>query len=158
MTIKLDVLLVQIIHVLVLFWMFRKIIGDSLTTALLERKATISKLANADAAYAEKIAQAKEETDAMIKEWLARKDTLIAEWTQLAQKKYDSIVADGEQKATRFLEDAQQKAGRLEKELQDGFLDGVKHTTQLVVNKLFAKDVSLQESYVETLVKEFGVK
>lgn len=68
MTIKLDVLLVQIIHVLVLFWMFRKIIGDSLTTALIERKQTISKLANADAAYAEKIAQAKEEADAMIKE------------------------------------------------------------------------------------------
>lgn len=56
----------------------------------------------------------------------------------------------------RFLEDAQQKAGRLEQELKDGFLDGVKHTTQLVVNKLFAKDVNLQDSYVESLVKEFN--
>jgi hypothetical protein len=40
--------------------------------------------------------------------------------------------------------------------LKNGFVDGVKQTAHIVVKKLFAKDISLQETYLDELVNEFA--
>lgn len=68
MTIKLDVLLVQLIHIALLFWIFKKVIGDSLINALLERKTQIAKLEDADAEYKRILAEAQANADVSIKE------------------------------------------------------------------------------------------
>ena len=87
MTIKLDVLLVQLIHIVLLFWIFKKLIWNTLTNALLERKSKIEKLDNADAEYAKILAEAKVQSEATIKEGLTRKEEIIAEATLVAKKK-----------------------------------------------------------------------
>jgi F0F1-type ATP synthase membrane subunit b/b' len=155
MTIKLDVLLVQIIHIAILFWIFRKVIGDSLTTALLERKIQKAKLDNADAEYAKILAEAKLQSESTMKEGLIRKEEIIAEATLVAQKKADDLMIQAEKNAQRIQNDAEVKAFTLEQELKDGFVDGVKATTKLVINKLVKEDVSVQNAYIDSLVNEF---
>jgi len=68
MTIKLDVLIIQLIHVAILFRLFKKIIGDSLTQAIIKRKSLMAKLEDADKTYAEIIAEANEKSDALVQE------------------------------------------------------------------------------------------
>lgn len=155
MTIKLDVLLVQIIHILLLFWIFRKLIWDSLSTALLERRSKVEKLQNADAEYARILAEAQESADAAIKAWVQRKEEIVAEAALLAKKRADEIVALAEKQSERIQSEATQKAANLEKELKDGFVDGVRNTTKLIVTKLVNDDVTLQNTYIDGLVQEF---
>ena len=155
MTIKLDVLLVQLIHIIVLFWIFKKLIWKALTQALLERKLKIQKLDNADAEYAKVLAEAKLTSEATIKDWLLRKEEIIAEATLVAQKKADNLIAQAEKNAQRIQKDAEIKAVSLEKALKDAFVDGVKATSKLVVNKLVKEDVAVQNVYIDSLVNEF---
>lgn len=155
MTIKLDVLLVQLIHIVLLFWIFKKLIWNTLTNALLERKSKIQKLDNADAEYAKVLAEAKLKSEATMKEGLIRKEEIIAEATLVAQKKADDLMIQAEKNAQRIQNDAEVKAFSLEKELKDGFVDGVKATTKLVINKLVKEDVAVQNAYIDGLVNEF---
>lgn len=155
MTIKLDVLLVQIIHILILFWIFKKLIWNALTQALLERKSKIQKLDHAEEEYAKIVAEAKFKSEETIKEWLHRKEEIIHEATLVAQKKADDILANAEKNVERMVSDAQAKAMSLEKELKDGFVQWVKATTKLVVNKLVKEDVAVQNAYIDSLVNEF---
>lgn len=155
MTIKLDVLLVQIIHILILFWIFKKLIWNTLTNALLERKSKIQKLDNAEAEYAKIVAEAKSKSEETIKEWLLRKEEIINEATLVAQKKAADVLVQANKNAERIINDAQWKAFSLEKELKDGFVEWVKATTKLVVNKLVKEDVAVQNAYIDSLVNEF---
>lgn len=43
-------------------------------------------------------------------------------------------------------------------ELQNSWIDGVKQTAQVVVKKLFNKDLDLKKDYLDMLVKEASVK
>lgn len=126
-----------------------------MSTALLERKNKVEKLENADAEYARVLAEAQANADAAIKAWLARKEEIIAEATLVAKKREEEILALAEKQAMRIQDDAQQKAANLEKELKDGFIDGVRKTTKLVVNKLIKSDADLQNTYIDGLVREF---
>lgn len=155
MTIKLDVLLIQLINIGILFFVFRKFIGSALTNEIVRRKEALRKLSHAEETYQEMIAKAQEEVNGLIKEGVVRKEALIAEWTLLAQKSHDQIMKDADHKANRIVEAATLKADSLERELKDSYVDGVKKTAQLVVNKLFKNDVSLQDKYMEELVEEF---
>lgn len=155
MTIKLDVLLVQLFHVVLLFWVFRKLIWNSLSTALLARKAQIAKLDNADAEYKRILAEAQTTAEETVKAWLQKKDAIIAEATLVAKRREEEIVSAAQKQAMMIQDEATQKAANLEKELKDGFVDGVKQTTKLVVNKLINDDAALQNSYIDALVGEF---
>jgi F0F1-type ATP synthase membrane subunit b/b' len=155
MTIKLDVLLVQIIHIVLLFWIFRKLIGNSLAHALLERKNKVERLEHADAEYERILVEAQEAADAAIKAGVQRKEEIIAEAINIAKKREDEILLLAEKQAKAIQDAAVQKTLDIEKELKEGFIDGVKRTTKLVVNKLIKDDVALQNSYIDGLVNEF---
>jgi len=49
---------------------------------------------------------------------------------------------------------ASEKAQHLESELKNEFVEGVKYTAHRVVNKLFNKDIDLEEAYLEQLANE----
>ncbi len=155
MTIKLDVLVIQIIHIVILFWVFKKLIGSSLADALLARRTQVEKLENADLEYQEKLALAQENADQLLQEWIKRKEEIIAEWVLVAQKKSDEIVSNAQKQAERITSDAVDQVKNLEKELKDWFVDGVKHTTKLVVNKLITDKPELNSAYIDGLVQEF---
>jgi F0F1-type ATP synthase membrane subunit b/b' len=84
-----------------------------------------------------------------------RKEEIVAEAALLAKKRADEIVALAEKQAERIQNEAAQKATNLEKELKDGFVDGVRNTTKLIVTKLINDDVALQNTYIDGLVQEF---
>jgi F0F1-type ATP synthase membrane subunit b/b' len=158
MTIKLDVLLVQILHIAILFRVFKKLVGDSLTNALLARRQQAEKLANADAEYAKSIAEAKAKADILVQEGLKHKESIIEEAKMTAQRKADEIVSSAEKQAGSITATATQQAESMKVELQNSWIDGVKQTAEVVVKKLFKKDVTLNKEYLDMLVKEAGVK
>jgi F0F1-type ATP synthase membrane subunit b/b' len=84
-----------------------------------------------------------------------RKEEIVAEAALLAKKRADEIVALAEKQSERIQSEATQKAANLEKELKDGFVDGVRNTTKLIVTKLVNDDVTLQNTYIDGLVQEF---
>lgn len=158
MTIKLDVLIIQILHIVILFWIFNKLIGTSLIDALLARRQQAEKLANADAEYAKSLAEAKAKADVLVQEGLKHKESIIEEAKLTAQRKADEIVTSAEKQAWSITATATQQAESMKVELQNSWIDGVKQTAEIVVKKLFKKDVSLNKEYLDLLVKEAGVK
>jgi F-type H+-transporting ATPase subunit b len=158
MTIKLDVLLVQLLHIAILFWIFKKYISVPLTELLLERRNNLDKIANADADYAKSLAEAKAKADVIVQEGLKHKQSIIEEATLTAQKKADELLASANKQAGNITESASKQAETMKVELQNSWMDGVKQTAEVVVKRLFNKDVALNKEYLDMLVKEAGAK
>jgi len=155
MEFNLGIFLAQLVNFTIIFFVFKKLIWDKIFQAIQERRSKIEKLENADEEYAKILAEAHKNADSAIKEWLQRKEEIISEAILVAKKREEDILALAEKQAMRIQDDAQQKAANLEKELKDGFIDGVRKTTKLVVNKLIKSDVDLQNTYIDWLVHEF---
>ncbi len=158
MVIKLDVLLVQLFHIAILFWVFRKLVWDSLTNAILARRVKQEKLDHAEAEAAKYILEAKAQADILVQEWLQHKKSIIDEAAITAEKKADDIIANAHKQAEKIKEAANFESLQMKQELEQNRTDGVKQTALVVVRKLFDKDVSLQQEYLDMLVKESGVK
>jgi len=108
----------------------------------------------ADVAYDDKIKEAELESKKILKEWLDKKDQIIAEAGVLATKRKDEIIAEARQKAEDLTTGAIKKAEHIETELKNGFSESVKRTSFVVLKKLFAKDKDLQKDYLDEIVKE----
>ena len=91
----------------------------------------------------------------MIEEGVQHKNKLIEEAKAVAEQKANALVEQAEKQAASITAQAEEKAQHLEKELKDGFVDGVKQTAHMVVKKLFNEDKQLKDDYVAGLVKEF---
>lgn len=155
MTLKLDVLLIQILHIVILFWIFKKIIGDSLANALMERKWLMHKLEHAEEVFKQRIKEAEEEAEKIRQEALANKISIIAEAGIVAAKKQEQILDDASRKAEDLLNDAEKRAKALGDDLEKNFVDGVKKTAITVVKKLINNSKELENAYLESIVKEF---
>ncbi len=156
MEINRGILVAQLVNFGVILWLFKKFLGDKMSAAIVHRRAELAKAADASKVYEETLAQAEQEKKVLIDEGVAHKAKLIEEAQLTAQQKADTIIAGAEKQAASIERKADEKAAKLEKELKDGFVDGVKHTAGLVVKKLFTKDTTLQEKYLDELVTEFA--
>lgn len=156
MNLKLDVLIIQLANIFIVFWLFRKFIGSVLTAEIVRRKEAVKKLEHAEHTYREIVTEAEQKAHALFVAWVEQKELIIAEAKQVAQRRADEIVQAWHKKVEQMLRDATMHTAQLERELKEGFVDGVKTTTQLVVNKLFENDLRLEEKYVERLVAEFS--
>jgi len=156
MEINVGVLVAQLINFALILFLFKKFVGDSITKALLARRAELAKAEDATKVYEETLVKAAEEKKLLIEEWLVHKNKLIEEAKQAATQKADGIIASAEKSAARIASQAEDKATKLETELKKWFVDGVKKTTHVVVKKLFEKNVALQEKYLDELVQEFA--
>jgi len=146
----------HLINFLILFFLFKHFLGDHLTNAIKTRREQMAKMENVDAEYEKIINTAEWEKKKIIDEALAHKNNVVAQAEQTATLKADKIIADAGARASNIETEAQEKAGHIQKELEDGFVDGVKKTAHTVVKKLFDKDVKLQEEYLVELAKEFS--
>lgn len=120
-----------------------------------KRLAELEKAENATHLFDEMVQVAEEEKRKILTDALHQKDLLISEAKQLAEKKQETILQEAYKKAEFIATEAAQKVANLEKELEDWFVDGVKRTTKLVVNKLINDDTDLKTAYVDSLVNEF---
>lgn len=151
-----SILIAQAINFLIILWLFKWLIGDKLSKSIATRREELKKAEGAAKIYEDTMAKAEEEKKAMIDEAVAHKNSVVAQAEQAAVLKADKIIADAWARAEGIEKEAHEKASHIQKELEDGFVDGVKKTAHTVVKKLFDKDVNLQEEYLVELAKEFG--
>jgi F0F1-type ATP synthase membrane subunit b/b' len=121
LTIKLDVLIVQIINVLILFYLFNKLFGKELLAEIAERRAMTRRLEQAEKEYASLIAQAHAEKDAIINDALEHKKSLLDEASRLAKRERDEIVEKAIKDAERIVLQAQQDIESQKKDIERNF-------------------------------------
>jgi F0F1-type ATP synthase membrane subunit b/b' len=156
MEFNLSVFIAQLINFSIIFFMFKWLLWDKLTQWLLSRKQQLEKLQNSQYVVEETKAEAEKEKERIIQEGIAYKHKLLEEAKAQAAHLEEELVEAAKYKASQYLDDAKKKAADLDRELKEWFVDGVKATTKLVVNKLFEKDIDLKEEYVQELLQEFA--
>ena len=155
LTIKLDVLVVQIVNVAILFWLFKKLFGDTLLKEIAKRREMTAKLEQADKEYASLIAEASAKKEQIIEEALAHKKKLIDEAKEIATQEKEKLLMKANEEAEWIVEKANKEAELKSRDLDSNFIQWVKNTALTVVKKLFASKKDIQEWYVKGLVEEF---
>lgn len=156
LTIKLDVLLVQIINVAILFYFFKKLFGDTLIEEIAKRREMTLKLEQADKEYAALLAEASSKKDEILNDALSHKNKLIEEAKKIAEQEKERILLSAKNEADTVLLKAKKDADMKSRDLDNHFIDWVKITALSLVKKLFASKKDIQESYLQWLVDEFS--
>lgn len=154
MNIKLDVLLVQIVHVLILFWVFKKLIWNSLTDALQNRKSLMSKLLDADKVYEQALTDAQQKADEIIQDWMQHRNKLIEEGKLLAEQKAEEVIEKARHDADSLIAKIKADEDQMRRDLEENFAMWVRRTTEVVVKKLLKEDTALKNEYMDQLIKE----
>ncbi len=154
MDISIPAVIAQTLNFLVLFFLFRKYLTKPILKVVEDRRELIKKVENADVAYNEKIQQAREEADDLIREGKMKKENIIAEAGILADKKQHEIISYAKDQAEKTITEANVKIDSLERELETKFEDSVKHASLLVLKKLIKKDKTIQDDYVREVINE----
>lgn len=155
LTIKVDVLIVQIINIALLLIFFKKMIGNTLAEEVEKRKAMTLKLEQADKEYASLIAEASTKKEEIIEEALAHKRKLLEEAKEIASQEKEKTLLKANKEAELIVEKANKEAELKSRDLDSNFIQWVKNTALTVVKKLFASKKDIQEWYVKGLVEEF---
>jgi F0F1-type ATP synthase membrane subunit b/b' len=156
LTIKVDVLIVQIINIALLLMFFKKIIGNTLADEVEKRKAMTLKLEQADREYASLLADANAQKEWILSEALAHKKKLLEEAKEIALHEKDKILWKAKSEADSILDKAKKDADIQARDLDSNFIQWVKTTSLSLVKKLFASKKDIQESYLQGLVEEFS--
>ncbi len=154
LTIKIDVLIVQIINIAILIFLFKKLFGDAIIAEIKTRKELMHKLSNADGEYKAIIEEGNKEKAKLIEEGKTHKSHLMQEATVAAKKTEEALVAKAQEQAQTIVTNAESKLQVMEKNLMNDFESSVKQTAKMVVKKLIKSDKDIQSAYLDTLVKE----
>lgn len=155
LTIKVDVLVVQIINIALLLLFFKKMIGNTLSEEVEKRKAMTIKLEQADKEYASLISEATEQKEKILEEALAHKKKLVSEATELAKQEQEKILEKASQDAHLIVEKAKKEAESQKRDFENNFEQWVKKSAFAMVKKLFTWNSKASETYVSGLVDEF---
>ncbi len=150
--------LAQLINIAIFLFIFVKFFGGKIKKQLDDRHADIKAIAQAKEEYADIIRTAQAKVDEMILEGKTHKEKLLQEWALLGKQKEEEIIAQAQQKAEGLVMQAQWTANRMEQELEENFIDGVKRISKLVVQKVAGDDAKVQDAYLWQLAKEFSSK
>ncbi|MDR0607395.1 MAG: ATP synthase F0 subunit B [Candidatus Peribacteria bacterium] len=154
MDIKRDLLIAQIVNFALLFFLVKGLFGDKIIKAIEERKQLIKKLKLADDEYARMIELAKKESNNIITKANQKKMMILSEGRVLADEERRKVLDLAMSKSEMMLTEAKEKGKKMLKDLESGWVDSVKATTQVVVCKLLDTHEELKEEYLQTVVKE----
>lgn len=154
MEISFSSLAAQIINFGIMFFLFSKFVAKPISKQIEDRRRLIEKIKKADELYKEKIEEAEKKAESIISDGLVKKESIITEWESLALKKQIEIIQEANKKADKITSDANNSAKVLSAELEKNFIDSVKKTSKVVVKKLLQKDLDLQKSYLDEIIKE----
>jgi len=154
MEISISSLVAQIINFGIMFLIFAKFAARPLSNQIEERRKLIAKIKKADELYKQKIDEADTKAHGIIQEAKQQKDKIITEWETLALKQQVQIINEANHNADKILLEAKYTTKVMEQELENTFVDAVKTTSKSVIKKLLQKDISLQQEYIEELVKQ----
>ncbi len=98
------IVLAQLINFWILYYIFKTFIAEKLNIKLEERKLQLKKLKTADEYYEQKMALAKQEKEAMIKEARKTTNVLMKESENVAKKKAEIIMKRAHKQALAILD------------------------------------------------------
>lgn len=158
LSIKIDVLVIQIINVLLLLYIFKKLFWSTLTQEVAKRRELTRKLQAAEVEYNSVIAQANHEKEVILAQAIEHKKHLLAEAELAARKNTEIILAQAWQQASVILQNAENQAVGMRRDLENSRADSVKHTAWLLLKKIFKKDVSIKQEYLDMILQETDYK
>ncbi|AHB41089.1 ATP synthase subunit b [candidate division SR1 bacterium RAAC1_SR1_1] len=144
----------QIFNFLLLFWIFKRFLGDTISTSIEERRNLVKKLKNADVEYLEILDKAKIEAEDIISHAKKHSESILYEGETLAKEHSKTILKEGEQKAKAILLQAEKEAKKLEESLTNNWTDSLKRTSKMLVKKILGSDEKLQDKYLDTLISD----
>lgn len=156
MEFSLSVFLAQLLNFVIIFFVFKKFVGNKIMATIQERRAILKQADSAVHVYEETMQRAEDEKNALLADALRHKETLLQEAEQLATQKANTVLKQAEHQAQLIVKQAEDDASSIQKQMEDAFVDGVKRTTRIVVKKLVNDSVPLQEAYIDELVQEFA--
>lgn len=154
MEISFSSLIAQIINFGIMFFLFSRFVAKPISKQIEDRRILINKIKKADELYKEKIEEAEKKAEWIISDGLTKKESIITEGETLALKKQIEIIEDAKKKADKIVTDANNSVTVLSAELEKNFIDSVKNTSKVVVKKLLQKDLDLQKTYLDEIIKE----
>lgn len=156
LTIKVDVLIIQLINLAILFFIFKKLFGDTLVKEIAKRKELTKRLEQAETEYNMLINKAQEEKNAILEEALEKKNEILKQAKELADQQKIKTMEQAQKDARNIINQANQEAELKSRDLDANFVQGVKTTSLAMIKKLFASNKNIQESYLQGLVDEFS--
>lgn len=156
LNINIGILVAQIINVLIVLFVFKRALWDTIAKHLEDKRKALKRLWQAEATYADIIAEAKEKSQTLITEWLKKKEQLIAEAGSLAEQKKQDILDQAHKKADVVLKNAELSSKEQQADLEKNFIDAVKHTAQTVVKKMLKSEKELKDEYFKELSADFA--
>lgn len=154
LSIKVDVLIFQIINIMLLLWIIRKAFGDTIVDQIAHFRDTRKKMADADATLKALVTEAENIKQEIIWDGRAMKETIISQAYITAQTKEKEIMEQAEQKAKYILEQAKVKADSMETEIKENYSYLVKQSAWSMVKKLFENDSTAQEAYMKVVIQD----
>lgn len=153
LSIKVDVLIFQIINIMLLLWIIRKAFGDTIVDQIAHFRDTRKKMAEADLTLEELIADAEKEKQKIISDGIVTKEKIISEAHVLAQTKEKEILDQANTKAKHIVKQANAKAHEIENEIKDNYTHLVKQSAWSIVKKLFENNPEAQQEYMKTVTQ-----
>lgn len=149
-------ILAQVFNIWVFLFVFKYFLADKVVELIENRKKLLAKIQNAEEKYNQIISEAEEEKNKIIKDALKHKEKILEEAKVLASQEKERILNKAHQQAEEIIENAKAYWEKLKKQLEESWEYSLKHTTKLVVLKLFGKDTELKEKYLNEVIKEFS--
>ncbi|HMT27056.1 MAG TPA: ATP synthase F0 subunit B, partial [Candidatus Absconditabacterales bacterium] len=126
LTVKLDVLLVQIINIGILFRVFKKFVSGRLSSEIIERRILMKKLKSVDDEYKKIIQQAEQEKNSIIEEAKRQKQQMYQEGVLAGEQKMQQIVDKANKDADIVIENAKNNAQKIKEDLMKDWQNAVK--------------------------------
>jgi F0F1-type ATP synthase membrane subunit b/b' len=146
------------INFLIIFFIFKKFLGDKILNEITERRELYAKLKNLEAECERIEKDAKEKAAQIVHEGVEHKNAIIQDAKTLAQQQQDTIVQEAQRRAAAIVDQAQVEAQNMKSDLTSEWEQSVKSTTKMVVDKLLGTNTDLQQQYLDTLIKEAAQK
>jgi|GEM_PF-301127 len=147
-------ILVQLFNIALFFFLVIRFMAKPIAQSIEARIEKEKKLSRADESYKEMIAEAKKEAQHIVGEATDHRRRLVEEAVEVAQQRAHEITETAERKAEEIKTQAAVRSAEMKRELEESFTDSVKHTSELVVQKLLGSKKDLQDEYLNTLVNE----
>lgn len=123
MEFNIGIFIAQLINFSIIFFLFKKFVGDKVSAMIQEKKDELWKAEHASEVYENAILEAKKKGDELLAEAIHHKETILEEAKQLAHQEAKRIRDSAEKQAESIVMTAKDQSATLKKQMEDGFLD-----------------------------------
>lgn len=152
-TIQLPVIIAQIINFLILFFIFKKLIGDRLNRLIEHKKLTLEKLANAEREYQIMIEKTYGEKDEILNSARNDANRLLLDMEDIAYNKRQEMLDRAEKKAELIIAWGKKEIEKERLEMMAQMKDTVVGLALMLNKKLF-KQESVDKDFMEKELEE----